>query len=545
MNQFLSLFTIAFFLFWGNYGCKNESSSSERADASVAFPDLDASIKTDATVLPVDASASDSTSNIDMDANAHDAGHQCIFDTWPAPTTECGEETGRCIWESMTEADINACFEADPDCESCINDSYFSCLIGDEETPGRCADAYACILGCIVGECGERFSDSCLERARRGTCASQDRQFRDCFNVNLSANETCIEGAYVSCGAIADISEDACPLNRTPSEELGFRVFDGSFFDHADHFTGSCLDGRDAVYQWRAPADALYDFSMLSLGDFVYDGEILTAESGRGQITILDGGECNASREVLECDVAGSSATVQLSLNEGDEVLVVASRALDLDRSDGIYDVTAPYIISITSCTPMCDERACGDDGCGGSCGTCGFGEECNREGICECVPNCTRRQCGDDGCGGSCGTCSSTSTCSRSGQCICTPMCDGRECGSNGCGGTCGRCGLGTSCSAGQCIDDPDSCDPIRNAGCEGANECILLSNETTRCALAGSGTQGSSCSTTGDCQGGHSCFSGTCRKICDIRFGSGCSSGYTCNGVSGWTEHGACAPE
>jgi hypothetical protein len=34
-------------------------------------------------------------------------------------------------------------------------------------------------------------------------------------------------------------------------------------------------------------------------------------------------------------------------------------------------------------CVPACDERSCGDDGCGALCGLCGEGEEC-REGLCE-----------------------------------------------------------------------------------------------------------------------------------------------------------------
>ncbi len=34
-------------------------------------------------------------------------------------------------------------------------------------------------------------------------------------------------------------------------------------------------------------------------------------------------------------------------------------------------------------CTPSCTGRACGDDGCGGSCGVCGPGETCSGAGMC------------------------------------------------------------------------------------------------------------------------------------------------------------------
>jgi heme-degrading monooxygenase HmoA len=62
----------------------------------------------------------------------------------------------------------------------------------------------------------------------------------------------------------------------------------------------------------------------------------------------------------------------------------------------------------VTSCDADCTGKVCGDDGCGGSCGTCADGEACGG-GQCVfllCTPDCTGKVCGDDGCGGSCGTC-------------------------------------------------------------------------------------------------------------------------------------------
>jgi serine/threonine protein kinase len=85
-------------------------------------------------------------------------------------------------------------------------------------------------------------------------------------------------------------------------------------------------------------------------------------------------------------------------------------------------------------CQPSCSNRQCGDDGCGSSCGACpshqtceagscvcGFkkclehccnqGETCGRDGGC-CAPTCQGRDCGDDGCGGTCGSCSGRTYC-------------------------------------------------------------------------------------------------------------------------------------
>jgi hypothetical protein len=38
-----------------------------------------------------------------------------------------------------------------------------------------------------------------------------------------------------------------------------------------------------------------------------------------------------------------------------------------------------------TSCLPQCDGLECGPDGCGGSCGSCDWDEECESG---ECVPD-------------------------------------------------------------------------------------------------------------------------------------------------------------
>lgn len=58
-------------------------------------------------------------------------------------------------------------------------------------------------------------------------------------------------------------------------------------------------------------------------------------------------------------------------------------------------------------CVPSCYQKACGSDGCGGECGYCRFGSECNSgTGLCVCVPQCTSNECGPDGCGDKCGSC-------------------------------------------------------------------------------------------------------------------------------------------
>ena len=123
------------------------------------------------------------------------------------------------------------------------------------------------------------------------------------------------------------------------------------------------------------------------------------------------------------------------------------------------------------ACTPSCSGKACGDDGCGGLCGSCATGESCV-SGQCQA----------DDNCGGItyAGTCEGnvlkycsantlyTSDCSTSGKTCawdaanswyactantCTPSCLAKSCGDDGCGGSCGTCGLSETCQSGQCV--------------------------------------------------------------------------------------------
>lgn len=68
-------------------------------------------------------------------------------------------------------------------------------------------------------------------------------------------------------------------------------------------------------------------------------------------------------------------------------------------------------------CVPDCEDRVCGSDGCGGSCGTCAGGAACDDQGLC-CIPNCEGQECGDDGCGGSCGACPTAYGCVK-GWCV------------------------------------------------------------------------------------------------------------------------------
>jgi len=123
-------------------------------------------------------------------------------------------------------------------------------------------------------------------------------------------------------------------------------------------------------------------------------------------------------------------------------------------------------------CAPQCEDKKCGDDGCGGSCGACAEGKTCHIGECCE--PKCGDKECGDDGCGGECVCPGAQDECIQE-VCICQPACQGKECGDDGCDGTCGGdtpCVDGNPCTEDSCVAETGLC----------SNELIYF-DEVTDC--------------------------------------------------------------
>jgi hypothetical protein len=135
-----------------------------------------------------------------------------------------------------------------------------------------------------------------------------------------------------------------------------------------------------------------------------------------------------------------------------------------------------------STCTAACSGKACGNDGCGGSCGTCPTGDTCTSSGQCSstCTPACTGKSCGSDGCSGSCGTCPTGDTCSSAGQCTS--------------GSSCAHpiCSTGARLTA--------SCDPCATKICSKDSFCCQ-DDWDAQCVSEVSSICGESCGTGGTC--------------------------------------------
>ncbi len=153
-------------------------------------------------------------------------------------------------------------------------------------------------------------------------------------------------------------------------------------------------------------------------------------------------------------------------------------------------------------CDPDCAGKQCGNDGCGGSCGECSWPKGCVDFLCVSCTPDCDGKQCGDDGCGGSCGTCGFNAAC-KNGQCVtCTPNCSGKECGDNGCGGMCGSCPASFECKKGVCTEKVE-CEP----------NCL-----NQECGDDGCGGSCGSCGGGQVCNAQGQCVTNKCEAICSV---------------------------
>ncbi len=244
-------------------------------------------------------------------------------------------------------------------------------------------------------------------------------------------------------------------------------------------------------------------------------------DGGGGSAPAEDATTADAVQGACEEGTLSCAGSVLLSCTDG-ELVTGADCAADGEAcEDG---VCVPI-----ECTPDCEGKVCGDDGCNGSCGDCADDEACEEgacvapgpcgdgvcedpeacdscpadcgcaegegceAGVCVCTPDCGESVCGDDGCGGSCGDCAEGEDC-EAGACVegCVPDCEGKVCGDDGCEGSCGDCEEGMGCDQGVCVE---GCVP----DCEGK-------------VCGDDGCEGS----CGPCQAGESCEAGACVEGC-----------------------------
>ena len=195
---------------------------------------------------------------------------------------------------------------------------------------------------------------------------------------------------------------------------------------------------------------------------------------------------CGGQRARVGNNASAVDAVEQTDLIAVDTDQILVDLDADIVRLDRADFVDGGDEDAADVCVPQCEDKDCGDDGCGGSCGACTeFPNSYCGNTKCLCTIDCFEKECGDDRCGGSCGTCPQGLYCSEDQtECVCQPECQGKDCGDDGCGGTCGECEDADFCNGMEvcqqsvCVKgEPPECndgDPCTEDSCDPGSGCV-----------------------------------------------------------------------
>ena len=294
----------------------------------------------------------------------------------------------------------------------------------DPEPTGDVADVVeaeeVCYPSCQEKECG---ADGC-----GGYCGACEEGFSCNAAGQCEVLPTCEIVQEITC-------DDVIPGDTTglPSELHGYSC---------DDYAGL---GPDRVYIMTPAED---DHVTVELSAAVPGMRVMVLQSPCKEETCLESGEAG-----FEMDVEGKK-----------------KYSIVVDSQEGVEGSFTLSMYCHSTCLPDCDFDECGDDGCGGSCGTCPEAAPFCNEGLCETMA------CNDGICDASenCGSCPEDCPCPGDEVCFngacCSVSCDGKDCGDDGCGGSCGECEVGKNCEAGACVAGGGlGCEALDGPGCNG----------------------------------------------------------------------------
>ncbi len=208
--------------------------------------------------------------------------------------------------------------------------------------------AYSLIVEqrCAVLECGDRECGTygC------GTCGT-------CSNTTICSAEGKCEPRLEGDTCAEPIVADAVPFSWSGDTRL--------YANDAFYASASCPDfpfgfgvaSSDAVVRFTPPTSGPF----IAKVDADFDVNVWASTTCEAP-----GNACVAANRT-----GGRKAQIRLDGVAGQPLFVFVDGASNTGNSAG------HATLAITACEPDCDGRACGDDGCGGSCGACPNDESC------------------------------------------------------------------------------------------------------------------------------------------------------------------------
>ncbi len=188
----------------------------------------------------------------------------------------------------------------------------------------------------------------------------------------------------------------------------------------------------------------------------------------------------------------------------------------------GAAPVGAP---PLACCVPQCaGGKNCGDDGCGGVCGTCGPGKVCGSNQICACTLSCDDNQiCTTDDCDATgCTHTNNSAPCTLGDQCSLNDACSNGKCASGGtkdCSDS-DPCTIDACDSAKGCVHTAVNCDDGNSCttdSCAADNSCVHTNtasacDDLDACTVSDTCSNGACAGTSKTCNDGNVCTADSC---------------------------------
>ena len=458
------------------------------------------------------SSAGGTSPGNDVEVDQTNCAPQC--DGKECGDNSCGGTCGNCPAAAPYCIQSQCLVECAPDCsgQECGDDGCGGSCGACPEAAPYCMDhkcQVECVPNCQFAACGDDGCGGncggcgCGEECLAGQCALTACAGKECGD----------DGCGVNCGGCDDglsCTDDSCSGNACYFE-VGVQacLIGGECYTMGamnPQSPCSFCDPASAQTQWSPAVDG----TLCGDGQVCFQGGCCDHASGCSGRECGDdgcGGTCGTcSDDALDCTATacvdgkcdhlvddfhcllGGACLPSGQGNEENTCLVCDPSKSSADWTS-VADGTScsdaeQYVCSagVCVCTSNCQSAECGEDGCGGLCGSCDDGQDCTLDecfdGGCghsvlddfcqidgECIPSGTKKP------GNICQSCQpeksilgwfaveagtpcpggEQNSC-QYGECECVPECTDKECGGDGCGGGCGSCEPGEPCNEGTC---------------------------------------------------------------------------------------------
>ncbi len=294
-------------------------------------------------------------------------------DTGPAPGEACLTNTDDALLQSgqlteildgcaatctADEACLSTCLNTGgftPDCSDCIG-AFYACSVNNCEVCEGGIDGSLC-LGCLHEQGCASSLESC-----GGLIVPDPPEIGGGVNHEGFTEVPCPADLHLVDELEPNDQGDLANAFEIPEGAVGFCIRGGLLCANDGN---SYLNDLD-FFTFTSPVGGNADFSM----DWAENGDMdfILSDSASELLSFVDGmGTSEVGSATL---VQGSSYSLRLGCWTG---------------TDGAYALWARWgeTTDPPECTPVCDGKECGDDGCEGVCGICDEGELCGMDGLC------------------------------------------------------------------------------------------------------------------------------------------------------------------